>query len=112
MLAIRKGSATKGVAMYEIEEPEVPEGWALVKVLKASICGTDVHIYQWNEWSQKRMKPPVTIGHEFVGKVLKVNKGQEEYKRATSFLLSHMWCATFVACAGETCITLAKIQES
>ena len=75
MLAIRKGSATKGVAMYEIEEPEVPEGWALVKVLKASICGTDVHIYQWNEWSQKRMKPPVTIGHEFVGKVLKVNKG-------------------------------------
>jgi len=34
MLAIRKGSATKGVAMYEIEEPEVPEGWALVKVLK------------------------------------------------------------------------------
>jgi len=75
MLAIRKGSATKGVAMYEIEEPEAPEGWALVKVLKASICGTDVHIYQWNEWSQKRMKPPVTIGHEFVGKVLKVNKG-------------------------------------
>lgn len=75
MLAIRKGSATKGVAMYEIEEPEVSEGWALVKVLKASICGTDVHIYQWNEWSQKRMKPPVTIGHEFVGKVLKVNKG-------------------------------------
>jgi len=75
MLAIRKGSATKGVAMYEIEGPEVPEGWALVKVLKASICGTDVHIYQWNEWSQKRMKPPVTIGHEFVGKVLKVNKG-------------------------------------
>jgi len=75
MLAIRKGSATKGVAMYEIDEPEPPEGWALVKVLKASICGTDVHIYQWNEWSQKRMKPPVTIGHEFVGEVLKVNKG-------------------------------------
>lgn len=80
MLAIRKGSATKGVAMYEIEEPEVPEGWALVKVLKSSICGTDVHIYQWNEWSQKRMKPPVTIGHEFVGKVLKVNKGTGRVK--------------------------------
>jgi threonine 3-dehydrogenase len=75
MLAIRKGSATKGVAMYEIDEPQVPNGWALVEVWKASVCGTDVHIYQWNEWAQKRMHPPVTIGHEFVGKVLEVNGG-------------------------------------
>lgn len=46
----------------------------LVKVKAAAICGTDVHIRAWNDWSQKRMKPPVTIGHEFVGEVVEIGK--------------------------------------
>ncbi len=44
----------------------------LIKVLAASICGTDVHIYEWDAWSQKRIKPPVTVGHELAGRVIKV----------------------------------------
>ncbi|NPV89000.1 L-threonine 3-dehydrogenase [Coprothermobacteraceae bacterium] len=75
MLALRKGAAVEGLALYEIDEPVVPEGWALVEVLKASICGTDVHIYEWNEWARNRMRPPVTVGHEFVGRVASVNRG-------------------------------------
>jgi threonine 3-dehydrogenase len=46
----------------------------LIKVLATSICGTDVHIYKWDRWSQGRIKPPLTIGHEFSGRVIKVGK--------------------------------------
>ena len=44
----------------------------LIKVLATSICGTDVHIYKWDRWSQGRIKPPLTVGHEFSGRVIKI----------------------------------------
>ncbi len=44
----------------------------LIKVLNVSLCGTDVHIYEWDNWAQKRIKPPLTIGHEFSGRVVKI----------------------------------------
>jgi len=59
----------------EIQErpiPEIGESDILVKVKAAAICGTDVHIRHWNDWSKKRMKPPVVIGHEFCGEVVEV----------------------------------------
>ena len=40
----------------------------LIKVKTVSVCGTDVHIYNWDKWSQNRIKPPVTVGHEFAGR--------------------------------------------
>jgi threonine 3-dehydrogenase len=59
---------------------ELKAGEVLIKVLATSVCGTDVHIYQYDEWSQKRIKPPLTVGHEFSGEVIKVGEGVTSIK--------------------------------
>lgn len=66
---------TKGPGFKRVKKPipsDIGPDEVLVKVLATSICGTDVHIYKWDRWSQGRIKPPLTVGHEFSGKVIKV----------------------------------------
>ena len=66
---------TKGPGFKMVKKPipsDIGPDEVLVKVLATSICGTDVHIYKWDRWSQGRIKPPLTVGHEFSGKVIKV----------------------------------------
>lgn len=53
---------------------------AIVKILATSICGTDVHIYKWDTWSQKRIKPPLTVGHEFCGEVIQIGSDVKNVK--------------------------------
>ncbi len=72
MKALRKTEAAKGLRIESVPVPEVGHGDALVRVKAASICGTDLHIYGWDRWSQGRIKPPVTLGHEFCGVVERV----------------------------------------
>jgi len=72
MRALRKTQAAKGLTLESVPVPEVGHGDALVRVKIASICGTDLHIYGWDRWSQGRIKPPVTLGHEFCGAVERV----------------------------------------
>src|SRR5258707_11919229 len=69
MKALRKMDAAKGLRIESVPVPEVGHGDVLVRVKAASICGTDLHIYGWDRWSQGRIKPPVTLGHEFGGVV-------------------------------------------
>jgi len=72
MKALRKMHAAKGLTLENVPVPEVGHGEVLVRVKAASICGTDLHIYGWDHWSQGRIKPPVTLGHEFCGVVERV----------------------------------------
>src|SRR6201993_318305 len=72
MKALRKTQAAKGLRIESVPVPEVGHGDVLVCVKTASICGTDLHIYGWDRWSQGRIKPPVTLGHEFCGVVERV----------------------------------------
>jgi threonine 3-dehydrogenase len=72
MKAIVKHEAGMGLSLAEVPRPEVGTNDVLVKVLKTSICGTDVHIFNWDAWAQKTIKPPMVIGHEFVGVVAEV----------------------------------------
>ena len=72
MKALRKTQAAKGLTLETVPVPEVRHGEVLVRVKAASICGTDLHIYGWDRWSQGRIKPPVTLGHEFCGMVEQV----------------------------------------
>jgi len=72
MKALRKMDAAKGLRIESVPVPEVGHGDVLVRVKAASICGTDLHIYGWDRWSQGRIKPPVTLGHEFCGVVERV----------------------------------------
>jgi threonine 3-dehydrogenase len=73
MRALRKIAAAPGAELTEIPVPEPGEGEVLVRVHAASICGTDLHIYDWNEWAEKRItRLPMTFGHEVAGYVERV----------------------------------------
>src|SRR6266581_1578265 len=67
MQAIVKSKAEPGLRLEEVPIPQVGDDDVLIRVVKTSVCGTDVHIYNWDAWAQKTIPVPMTIGHEFVG---------------------------------------------
>ena len=69
MQALVKSRAEPGLWLKEVPVPKIGINDVLIEVVKTSICGTDVHIYNWDAWSQKTIKVPMVIGHEFVGLV-------------------------------------------
>jgi threonine 3-dehydrogenase len=74
MKALRKMRAGRGLSMETAPVPAIGAADVLVRVKTASICGTDLHIYGWDRWSQGRIKPPLTLGHEFCGVVESVGE--------------------------------------
>jgi threonine 3-dehydrogenase len=74
MKALRKMQPARGLAYETAPVPAIGPTDVLVRVKAASICGTDLHIYGWDRWSQGRIKPPVTLGHEFCGVVERVGE--------------------------------------
>jgi threonine 3-dehydrogenase len=70
MKALVKKYARPGLWLDEVPLPEVGKNDVLIKIKKTSICGTDIHIYHWDDWSQKTIPVPMVIGHEFVGEVV------------------------------------------
>jgi threonine 3-dehydrogenase len=80
MNALRKMQAGPGLSFESAPVPAVGPMDVLVRVTAASICGTDLHIYGWDRWSQGRIKPPVTLGHEFVGVVERVGEEVQAVK--------------------------------
>jgi len=80
MKALRKMQAAKGLQMDTVVVPSIGPADVLVRVKTASICGTDLHIYGWDRWSQGRIKPPLTLGHEFCGTVERVGDEVREVK--------------------------------
>ena len=81
MRAIAKTRPSKGLEIIDTKIPEISEREILIKVKMASICGTDVHIYKWDEWAQTRIKIPQIIGHEFCGEVVDVGKAVKKVKK-------------------------------
>jgi len=69
MRAILKDQSAPGLVMGEVPRPVPKADEVLIKILKTSICGTDIHIEQWDEWARRTLRPPLVIGHEFVGQV-------------------------------------------
>ncbi|MGJ8455358.1 L-threonine 3-dehydrogenase [Pseudothermotoga sp. U03pept] len=75
MKAILKTHMAAGLTMKEVPEPEtLGPTEVLIKVKRASICGSDIHIYRWDDWAKSHIKPPMIIGHEFAGTVVKVGE--------------------------------------
>ena len=70
MKALVKSKAEEGIWLQDVPEPSYGINDVLIKVEKTGICGTDVHIYNWDEWAQKTIRVPMVIGHEFVGRVV------------------------------------------
>ena len=80
MKALTKKLPQKGIWLEEVAVPKPPYGWALIRVKKTSICGTDLHIYGWDAWSQRHIKPPMIIGHEFMGEIVEINGDGNGFK--------------------------------
>ena len=78
MAAFVKKYEKPGLWLDEVPVPEIGVNDVLIKIKKTSICGTDVHIYQWNEWAQKTIPVPMTIGHEFVGTVVDIGSNVQD----------------------------------
>ncbi|WP_299002572.1 L-threonine 3-dehydrogenase [uncultured Shewanella sp.] len=75
MKALSKLKAEPGIWMIDAPKPQLGPNDLLIKIRKTAICGTDVHIYKWDEWSQNTIPVPMIIGHEYVGTVVEI--GQE-----------------------------------
>lgn len=80
MKAICKTKPEPGLWLEDTPKPEVATNDVLIKISKTAICGTDLHIYHWDEWSQSAIEPPMVIGHEFVGVVVDIGPGVTHYK--------------------------------
>jgi len=78
--ALVKNKREKGIWMEEVPMPEIRPNDVLIKIKKAAICGTDLHIYKWDEWAQQTIKTPVIIGHEYMGTVVDVGSEVDRVK--------------------------------
>ncbi len=81
MKSLVKKTPERGLALEEVPIPEFGINDILIRIVKTSICGTDIHIYEWNEWSQRTIKTPMIIGHEFVGVVEKIGGNVHDFKK-------------------------------
>ena len=80
MKALVKRDATKGIWMQEVPVPTPGANEVLIKLEKTAICGTDLHIYLWDDWAQRTITPGLVIGHEFVGRIVEVGPGVSGYR--------------------------------
>ena len=74
MKALVKLERKPGLWLEEVPMPEIGDDEVLIKVRKSAICGTDVHIYKWDDWAQKTIPTPMVVGHEFMGEVFEIGK--------------------------------------
>lgn len=77
MIAILKPGPAPGLSLGDVPTPRIGADDVLVKVRRAGICGTDLHIHHWDEWSRNRIRPPLVLGHEFMGEVVETGRRVE-----------------------------------
>lgn len=80
MKALIKNKAAPGIWMQEVPVPTIGPHDVLIKIKKSAICGTDIHIYQWDTWAQNTIPVPLVIGHEFVGEIVAVGEHVTSFK--------------------------------
>lgn len=72
MKALMKAKSEEGIWLLDTSKPEIGPNDVLIKVRRSAICGTDVHIYNWDEWAQSTIPVPMTVGHEFSGEIVEI----------------------------------------
>lgn len=108
MKAIAKTAAVPGVELIDAPEPSPGPGEVLIQLEAASVCGTDLHIYDWDPWAASRIVPPRIIGHEFCGTVVQVGEGVTQ-RSVGEFVSSesHIVCGKCRQCLagqGHVCV--------
>ncbi len=99
MWAVRKERPAPGLDLVEVPVPAIRPDEVLVRVEAASVCGTDLHIFNWDDWARQRIRPPLVLGHEFAGTVVEagplVRNGEVgDYVSAES----HVTCGVCIHC--------------
>lgn len=79
MKALVKSRAERGLWLEDIAEPSIGINDVMIRVRHTGICGTDVHIYQWDEWAQRTIPVPMAIGHEFVGEIVDIGSNVNDF---------------------------------
>ncbi|MBI3549403.1 MAG: L-threonine 3-dehydrogenase [Elusimicrobia bacterium] len=101
MLAISKTEPGIGARLVRAETPEIAKDEVLIKVHRASICGSDMSLYNWTSWAPSRIKTPLVFGHEFCGRVEEVGSATKGLKRGDFVSVeSHKFCGDCIPCRG------------
>ena len=79
MKALVKAKAERGLWLQEVPVPSIGPNDVLIRIKQAAICGTDLHIYNWDAWAQKTIPVPMTVGHEFMGEIVAVGSAVDGY---------------------------------
>jgi threonine 3-dehydrogenase len=99
MRAVRKTRREPGLELVEIAVPRIKPNEVLLKVEATAICGSDVHFYVWDAFAQSKLKPPVTIGHEFAGEIVDVGAAVAAYRPGDYAAAdSHVVCGVCPVC--------------
>lgn len=104
MRALVKTSAGPGLELIEVPEPEVKPDEVKIRVLRAGLCGTDLHIQSWDDWAAEMLRPPLIVGHEFYGEIVAIGDAvptDERYGLAIGQRVSaegHVVCGTCRNC--------------
>ncbi len=77
MKALVKEKPEVGLKLQEVDTPKIKSDEVLIKVKATAICGTDLHIWNWDNWASKTIKPPMTVGHEFMGEIIEIGSDVE-----------------------------------
>jgi threonine 3-dehydrogenase len=80
MKALVKKKAMIGLSLEDVPVPQIGVNDVLIRIQKTSICGTDVHIFEWNDWAKRTIQLPLVIGHEFVGVIEKIGSNVHDFK--------------------------------
>ena len=80
MKALLKKEAKAGLWLDEVPEPKTDINDVMIKVLRTAICGTDLHIYNWDQWARKSIPVPLVVGHEFVGEIVEVGANVNDFR--------------------------------
>ena len=109
MRALVKESAGPGIVLRDVPVPTCGPSDALIKVHHAGVCGTDLHIWEWDNWASNRLKPPLVIGHEFAGELTELGPEADQDLLAIGDLVTaegHVVCGHCLQCrlgAGHLC---------
>lgn len=101
MQAVLKTRSAPGVTIKNIPIPKPEKEEVLVKVVNASICGTDIGIYDWIPWAKAHIKPPIVIGHEVAGEIVEINSSKKTKFKVGDLVSSetHIYCLNCYQCS-------------
>ena len=114
MPALVKPNGSRGLSLSSVPKPVPQRNEVLIRILKTGICGTDLHIFQWDEWAQRRLHPPLIIGHEFMGVVEAAGDGCTQNFKLGDYVSGegHLGCNQCYFCRtgqGHICRTVQII---